>query len=105
MPGTKRLAVTGPWHGQMIEPDSDAYTVINAKVEPVKVTGLILPGMPQPEPVSAEVVEVPYCPVAYPIPLVRGVAAMPLLVPAGLTPTAPEVLDALVLAAFGEVAS
>ena len=101
MPGTKRLAVTGPWHGQMIEPDSDNYVSISAKVEPIKVSGLVMPGSPEPAP--AEVVEVPYCPVTYPIPLVHGVAPMPLLVPAGLTPTAPEVLDALVLAAFGEV--
>lgn len=104
MSGTKRLAVTGPWHGRMIEPSSDAYINIMARVEPVQVAGLVLPGAPT-APTEAEVTEVPYCPIAYPIPLVRGVAHMPLLVPAGITPTAPEVLDALVLAAYGEAAS
>lgn len=103
MPGTKRLAVTGPWHGQMIEPTSDDYTTITAKVEPAgRVTGLVLPGQ---EPAPAAVTEIPYIPVSYPIPIVNGVAAMPLLVPAESTPVlAAEVLDALVLVAFGTVA-
>jgi hypothetical protein len=100
MPGTKRLAVTGPWHGQMIEPTSDAYESIKAATKPA-TTGLILPGHPAPEPVE----DVTYVKLAYPIPLVGGVLPMPLLVPEGLAPAGPEVLDALVLAAFGEVAS
>lgn len=91
MAGTKRLAVTGPWHGQMIEPNSDDYRSIRWEGK-----ALILANEPVPEPVD-------YVPLSYPIPLVNGVAAMPLLVPTGISPTAPEVLDALVLAAFGQV--
>jgi hypothetical protein len=91
MAGTKRLAVTGPWHGQVIEPETDNYTTVTWRA-----TGAAALGLDAPEPV-------PYEAQAYPVPLVAGIARMPLLVPVGIMPTAPEVLDALVLAVFGEV--
>jgi hypothetical protein len=105
MPGTKRLAVTGPWHGQIIEPTSDAYESISAQVPAPIRTALILPGTPEALPPAVEPEPVTYVKLTYPIPLVNGVRQMPLLVPGGIVPTGPEVLDALVLAAFGEVAS
>lgn len=102
MSGTKRLAVTGPWHGQMIEPTSDQYETITAQAPAEVSNKLIIAGAGHVKPAEVAAA-VEYAPLSYPIPLVRGVAAMPLLVPVGLTPTGPEVLDALVLAAFGEV--
>lgn len=91
MAGTKRLAITGPWHGQAIEPTTDEYESITWRAEGAAALAIDAP------------VPVVYRPATYPIPTMHGLAPMPVLIPEGIDPTPPEVVDALVMAVFGQV--
>lgn len=79
MAGTKRLAVGGPWHGQIIEPSNDTYRSLAVNRS-----------------------EFVYVPRSLPFPTVAGVLApMPVLVCDGYeAPTFVDVLDALVSAVW-----
>lgn len=94
MTGTKRLCVNGPWHGHLVEPESDNYTSIRAEL-----TGSLR--------LQSGETHVDYVPGRVAVPTVTGaMAPMPVLSPAGYpAPSLIEAIDALILLAWGSPAT